>query len=116
MRLPVELLQSEVRDEAGWRVVTATGQLDVATAPTFRQTLVEAQYGGETRVLLDLEGIEFIDSMGLGVLLGALKRARAHQGQLVVACGRERTLRLFELTGLDQVLRVVAEPGAILDA
>ena len=112
----MDLLHADVRDDGDWRVVTARGQLDVATAPDFRQTLVEAQYGGEQRVLIDLEGVEFIDSMGLGVLLGAVKRARAHQGQVVVACSRERTLRLLELTGLDRVLRIVPEAGAVLDA
>lgn len=112
----MDLLRTEVRDEGPWRVITARGQLDVATAPDFRQTLVEAQYGGEQRVLIDLEGIEFIDSMGLGVLLGALKRARSHQGQLVVACSRPRTLRLLELTGLDQVLHLVDDVGEILEA
>ena len=111
----MELLQVDVRDQGGWRVVTASGQLDVATAPEFRQTLVEAQYGGETHVLVDLDGIEFIDSMGLGVLVGGLKRARAHQCQFAVACSHPRILRLFELTGLDEVLRVVPDLHAVLD-
>jgi anti-sigma B factor antagonist len=108
----MDLLRVDVTDRDGWRIVTATGQLDVATAPEFRQTLVGAQYGGETHVVVDLNGVEFIDSMGLGVLVGGLKRARTHQCQFVVACSRERILRLFELTGLDEVLRVVPDADA----
>ena len=111
----MDLLEIAVEDRGGWRVVTGTGQLDVATAPELRQKLVEAQYGGQAHVLVDLDGIEFIDSMGLGVLIGGLKRARTHQRQFVVACSQPRILRVLELTGLDDVLRVVPEPGAVLD-
>lgn len=109
----MDLLNVDVRDRDGWRVVTATGQLDVATAPEFRQTLVEAQYGGETHVVVDLNGIEFMDSMGLGVIVGGLKRARTHQCQFVLACSNERILRLLELTGLAHVLRVVPDAEAV---
>ena len=109
----MDLLQVHVTDHSGWRVVRATGQLDVATAPKFRQTLVQAQYGGETHVVVDLNGIEFMDSMGLGVVVGGLKRARTHQCQFVVACSNERILRLLELTGLAHVLRVVPDPDAV---
>lgn len=111
----MDLLTVDVADRDGWRVVAATGQLDVATAPEFRQALVEAQYGGETHVLVDLNGVEFIDSMGLGVLVGGLKRARTHQCQFVVACDHPRVLRVLELTGLAHLLRVVPEPGAVID-
>jgi anti-sigma B factor antagonist len=105
----VELLQVTTREQDHWTVVTAVGQLDVATAPRFRQTLQEAQYGGGVNVVVDLEGVEFLDSFGLGVLVGALRRARSHQTGFAVAVQRPRLLQLFELTGLDQVLRVVAE-------
>jgi anti-sigma B factor antagonist len=111
----VELLTVETCERDGWTVVTARGQLDVATAPEFRQDLLEAQYGGSTRVVVDLDGVEFLDSMGLGVLVGALKRARTHDGELVVACSRDRLLHLFELTGLDRVLRLVGSVDEALE-
>ena len=110
----MDLLRVDVTDRDGWRIVTATGQLDVATAPEFRQTLVQAQYGGETHVVVDLNGVEFVDSMGLGVLVGGLKRARTHQCQFVVACSQPRVLRVLELTGLAHLFRVVPEPDAVL--
>ena len=110
----MDLLQVHVEDHSGWRIVRATGQLDVATAPQFRQSLVEAQYGSETHVVVDLNGIEFIDSMGLGVLVGGLKRARTHQCQFVVACEHPRILRVLELTGLGHVLRVVPDVESVV--
>jgi anti-sigma B factor antagonist len=54
--------------------------------------------------------------MGLGVLVGALKRARTHDGELAIACDRERLLQLFELTGLDRVLRIVPRVADLLDS
>jgi anti-sigma B factor antagonist len=109
----MDLLTVDVRDQDGWRVLVARGQLDVATAPQFRQALVEAQYGGESRVVVDLDEVEFIDSMGLGVLVGGVKRARSHRGRFVVVCSHPRVLRLLEVTGLDAVLDVVADQAAV---
>jgi anti-sigma B factor antagonist len=110
----VELLQAETREERGWTVVTVQGQLDVATAPRFRQVLVEAQYGGSTDVLVDLDGVEFLDSFGLGVLVGALRRARAHDAAFVLACSRARLLHLLEVSRLSEIIRVVPDAEAVL--
>lgn len=111
----MDLLQAETREDRGWTVVTARGQLDVATAPRFRQVLVEAQYGGSTRLVVDLDGVEFVDSFGLGVLIGALRRARTHDGELVLACSRERILHVLEVTRLTEVVDVVADVAAVFD-
>lgn len=112
----MELLEVTSREDRGWTVVEAVGQLDVATAPRFRQVLVESQYGGASDVLVDLQGIEFLDSFGLGVLIGALKRARTHDAELVLVCSRERTCHLLTLTGLDRVFRVVGAQQDVLGA
>lgn len=103
----MELLSVESREDRGWTVVTARGQLDVATAPGFRQWLVEAQYTGATRVAIDLQGLEFLDSFGLGVIVGAVKRARSHDGELAVVCPPGRIRHVFELTEVDRILRLV---------
>lgn len=109
----MELLSVETREHEGWTILAATGQLDVATAPGFRQDLLEAQYGGGVRVALDLTGVEFLDSFGLGVIVGAMKRARAHDGGLVVVCPPGRIRHVFEITGVDRILRVVDDVGTI---
>lgn len=110
----MELLHTERRDRGGWTVVEVSGQLDAATAPQLRQTLVEAQYGASTRLLLDLDDVEFMDSMGLGVIVGAVKRARSHDGEVVVVCTRQRLLHLLELTGLSEVLRIAATQAEVV--
>ncbi|MFA9444148.1 STAS domain-containing protein [Egicoccus sp. AB-alg6-2] len=109
-------MQVDTREDRGWTIVEVAGQLDVATAPEFRQVLVEAQYAGAVRVLVDVAGVEFVDSMGLGVLIGAHKRAMSHEGAaLVLARPTERMRHLLALTGLDRVLRLVDDPGEVLD-
>lgn len=111
----MDLLSVDVDERDDWTVLTLTGQLDVATAPAARQALVEAQFGAD-RVVLDLDGIELLDSFGLAILVGGLKRARSHDRELVVRCTRERLLALLALTRLDEILTVVADlrdlPGA----
>ena len=102
----MDLLEVDSREVAGWTVVAVRGQLDVATAPRFRQVLVEAQYGGGTDVVVDLAGVEFLDSMGLGVLVGAIKRARSHDTQLVLAAANDRVGHVLELSGLAEITRI----------
>lgn len=109
----MEPLPVTVSAHAGWTVVAPAGPLDVATAPALRQRLIEVQLPPATRLVLDLERVEFIDSFGLAVVIGALKRARSSDGALVVRCTRERTLSLLALTGLDGVLDVVADLGEL---
>lgn len=105
-------LLSVARDErSGWTMISAVGQLDVATAPGFRQTLLEAQYGGGARVALDFSGLEFIDSFGLGVVVGGVKRARAHEGELAVICPPGRIRHVFEMTGVDRLLPLIEDAG-----
>lgn len=111
----MEQFSAEVRQDAGWTIVVARGQLDVATAPGFRQTLQEVQYGGGVQVALDLSELEFLDSFGLGVVVGGLKRARTHDGDLVVVVGDGRIRHLFEVTGLDAVIRLAGDLAAVTD-
>lgn len=112
----MEPMHVRVREDRGWTVVAVRGVVDVAAAPQLRQTLQEVQFGGSARVLLDLSDVELIDSFGLGVLVGARKRARTHDGDLAVVVTNERLRQVFELTGLDVALGLVADADAVLDA
>jgi anti-sigma B factor antagonist len=103
-------------ERRGWTVVTVRGVVDVASAPELRQVLQEAQYAGSTRVLVDLDEVELLDSFGIGVLVGAHKRARTHDGELAILVTRERLRQLFVVTGLDATLHLVADPDEVLDA
>lgn len=90
----------------GLPVVHVTGDVDVVTAPAMREALDAVIGSGHRRVVLDLTRVEFIDSTGLGVLVGRLKSLRRGGGWLTVAAAHERVLRVLSITGLDAVLDV----------
>lgn len=100
----MELFTTEVEERGGWTVVRARGQLDIGTAPVLHQLLGGIQMGEGHAVVLELDGIEFVDDLGLGVLLGAIKRARQSGGRLVVVATRPRLEELLDLTGLDRLV------------
>lgn len=94
----------DVEERHGWQVLAVSGELDVATTPRVRNEIVRLVADGATRLVLDLSRVDFIDSFGLGVLVGALKRVRTHGGEMRVVITEPRVLAVVELTGLDRVL------------
>jgi anti-sigma B factor antagonist len=96
-------LELDVTKRDGAAVVTVSGEVDVATAPRLREQIVALVADGERRIVCDLEAVDFLDSTGLGVLVGALKRARTHGGDLVLVCTKASLLKVFEITGLTRV-------------
>jgi anti-sigma B factor antagonist len=87
-------------------VLTVRGEVDVYTAPRLREKLVELVAQGRYRIVVDLEAVDFLDSTGLGVLVGGLKRVRSHDGDLVLVCTHQRILKVFEITGLTKVFTI----------
>jgi anti-sigma B factor antagonist len=88
--------------------VTVRGEVDVHTAPVLRDRLDEAVGQGEPRVVVHLDGVSFIDSTGLGVLVAAQRVQRASGGSLELVCSRRRVLRILELTGLHTLFTIHA--------
>ncbi len=82
------------------------GEVDVHTTPALRARLREVVTQGEEHVVVHLDGVTFLDSTGLGVLVGAHRAQRAAGGTMEVVCGEPRVLRIIGLTGLDRVLDV----------
>jgi anti-sigma B factor antagonist len=106
------------RDEGDCTVVTVGGEIDVYTAPKLREQLVDLVNAGRYHLVVDMEGVEFLDSTGLGVLVGGLKRVRAHDGSLRLVCTQERILKIFRITGLTKVFPIhdtIAEAVAAQD-
>lgn len=96
-------LSLSTRAEGDRVVVEVGGEIDVYTAPKLREQLVELVNNGHYHLIVDMEGVEFLDSTGLGVLVGGLKRVRAHSGALRLVCTQERILKIFRITGLTKV-------------
>jgi anti-sigma B factor antagonist len=99
-------LRVETSERDGWAVLEVGGEVDVATAPRLREQLIAVVNDERYQIVVDLEHVDFIDSTGLGVLIGALKRVRTHDGDLALVCTEPRILKVFEITGLLSVFSV----------
>jgi anti-sigma B factor antagonist len=100
---------SEEDSASGTHVIVVRGEIHVQTAPRFSQRLSEAIDSGNTAIVLDLSGVEFIDSTGLSVLLSGLRRVTQLQGRLALVCANPTVLRLFQITSLDETFDIFAE-------
>lgn len=87
-------------------VVRAGRDLDIYTAANFRAKLRDAAGSGPGTVVVDLDGTEFMDNAGLGVIAAAFKRARAEGRRFGVVCTRPPVLRLFQATGLTKIIDI----------
>jgi anti-sigma B factor antagonist len=93
----------EDRTVGGTHVVAVRGEVDLFTAPEFKQRVMAPIGAGVDHVVVDLMETTFIDSSSLGVLIGAHRRLKSRGGRLVVACGAEPIIKTFRITGLDTV-------------
>ena len=87
-------------------VVSVTGELDIATAGKLSEELERTSNLGARRLIVDLVGLTFIDSVALGVLTEEARRLRADGGVCVVVSQDPRILRVFEITGLDRIFQI----------
>jgi anti-anti-sigma factor len=96
-------------------VYTLKGSLDFETAPSLRAALIEAADEGKHDIVVDLTHLEFLDSSGLGALIGAHKRALEHSGRVRLIISPGPIERLFTITGLMNVLAVYPSTEAALE-
>lgn len=106
------LFELDTRVEDGWTVIAVDGDLDVATAPRLRQEAVGVLSAG-TRLAIDLSKCTFMDSTGLGVIVGVLKRVRGLDGDLVIVGAPSQVEKVFEIT---RVSSIVALAETLADA
>ncbi len=109
------MLDIRVEEADGYTVCRPAGELDAFTVGQFRQVL--AELATTPRLVIDLAGVPFIDSAGLGALIGGIRRARELGGDVAVSCNRPQLVRLLRTTGFDRIVTVadtVAEAAASL--
>jgi anti-sigma B factor antagonist len=93
-------------DQRGCAVLAVEGEIDIATAPVLRDRLQDRVQAGESTIVVDLVNVTFLDSTGLGVLVGALKACREAGGDLVLVVQESRIMKLFDITGLADVFSI----------
>lgn len=102
----MELTLNVHSEDPGFTVIAVGGEIDVYTAPKLREKLISLVDDGSYQLIVDMEDVEFLDSTGLGVLVGGLKRVRAHDGWIDLVCTQGRILRIFRITGLNKVFNI----------
>ena len=105
--------QESIHAGSNCAVLQVTGEVDVYTAPQLREQVIQLVDSGVRHIIADLRGVDFLDSTGLGALVGSLKRLRTHDGSFTVVTSGGRTLRIFQITGLT---RAFALHSSVLDA
>jgi anti-sigma B factor antagonist len=96
-------LQISVRKAAGASVIDLNGELDAYTSPRFREVMLDLIDDGGAKLVISMANVEYIDSSGLGALVGGLKRASERQGKIVIVCTSPQVRKVFEITGLEKV-------------
>jgi anti-sigma B factor antagonist len=100
-------------DHAGWKIVVVEGEIDLSTAPALRQMLTAEADGGAHHVAVDLRSVGFMDSMGLGVLIGARRRLTEGGGDLALVCVGGPVRRVLDVSGLADIFTIVASDEAL---
>lgn len=103
MRIEIRLKTSS---QGSWTVVDVGGEIDLFSAPQLKERIAQLVDEGNERLVINLEKVDFMDSTGLGVLLGALKRVREREGSLAIVCPPGPVHRVLTLTGLHKVFSI----------
>jgi anti-sigma B factor antagonist len=96
-------IKVETRSVGDWTVIDVEGEVDVFTAPKLREAIIGLLGDGKERLIVNLENVAFMDSTGLGVLVGGLKRVKERNGELAIAGAQGTVLRVLNVTGLNAV-------------
>jgi anti-sigma B factor antagonist len=107
---------SDEEIDAETQVIELGGEIDLYTAPEFKERMVALIEDGKKRIVVDLSSATFIDSTTLGVLVGGVKRLRPAGGSLALVCTDQNITKIFEITGLDRVFPIHASRDEALAA
>ena len=106
MAIEFQISDRKVDDDT--HVIAVTGEIDLFTAPEFKQRMSQLIDAGRSRLVVDLTDTTFIDSSSLGVLIGAHRRLKLRGGALLVVCESEAIAKTFKITGLDGVFTLAS--------
>ncbi|MBW3621926.1 MAG: STAS domain-containing protein [Armatimonadetes bacterium] len=101
--------------EENLTVIDLRGEVDAFTAPKLKQEIINLIERGTTKLAVNLADVKYLDSTGLGVLIGGLKRTRDRGGELVLICPNVRIMRIFEITGLSRIFEMFQSEAEALD-
>ncbi|MCE5315242.1 MAG: STAS domain-containing protein [Armatimonadota bacterium] len=109
-------LQINIRKNGTTSVIDLTGEVDAYTSARFREIMLELIDDGGTDLVINMCKVEYIDSSGLGALVGGLKRVSERDGKIVIVCDGPQVRKVFEITGLEKVFPIYGVEEAALEA
>lgn len=101
-------LRVETRHEDGYTIVTPHGEIDLSTVELFREEVNELLIQGHVHLLIDFDHTTFLDSLAVGALIGARRKAIAFNGSVGLVCSSQRLLKLFSVTQLNRIFTITA--------
>lgn len=107
---------SDAEIDSRTQLITVSGEVDLYAGPEFRERVRAVIDSGKRRLVIDLLGVRFMDSTGLGVLFNALKRLRSRDGELAIVCNDAEIQALFEMVGLERVFPIYPTRDAAVRA
>ncbi|MCE5199181.1 MAG: STAS domain-containing protein [Armatimonadota bacterium] len=108
-------LQINVRKNGTTRVIDLTGEVDAYTSARFREVMLELIEEGGQNLVINMSKVEYIDSSGLGALVGGLKRVSERKGRIVIVCDQPQVSKVFEITGLEKVFPIYGNEADALN-
>jgi anti-sigma B factor antagonist len=114
-RVPAVELSVSSRSQGDHAIVIAAGEIDLYTAPRLHSELAAVidNAAPASRIVVDMSGVEFCDSTGMNVLLSSLRQARERGGELELAAPRPAVMKILQVTGLDSVFTIGADPAVL---
>lgn len=112
--MDIKVNTRSIQDKA--HVVEVQGEIDVYTSPRVKEMINELIEQGKFHLIIDLEGVRYIDSTGLGVLIGALKRVREHEGRILLICTNPQIKKIFNITGLVKIFEIYKDEAEAIAA
>jgi anti-sigma B factor antagonist len=107
-------LQIVVRRNGSVPIIELAGEVDAYTSARFREVMVDIIEDGNPSLIVSMAKVEYIDSSGLGALVGGLKRATEKSGRILIVCAQLQVRKVFEITGLEKVFPIFeAEEEAV---
>lgn len=102
--MDIKVTTKPVKDKA--HAVEVQGEIDVYSSPKVKEAINELIEKGHYTLIINLEGVRYIDSTGLGVLIGALKKVREHSGSISLICTNPQIKKIFNITGLVKIFGI----------
>lgn len=109
-------LQIAVRRNGDVAIIDLTGEVDAYTSARFREVMMDIIEDGGEKLVVSMAKVEYIDSSGLGALVGGLKRTSERNGRIILVCDRIQVRKVFEITGLEKVFPIYDTEQEALEA